>query len=320
MKGSKLLPLALRRLVSGELNPAKFRQECDRCRLEELSPEVGYGKLHSDEKRRLKQGLAIIAETVVRREREVHSLGPRYLRQYVHECAKVRERSHLLFSAVASAATRKVDEFHPKDLSLTLWSVAKVRYDKPSAVELFNTAAKQVEAKVKLYNPKNISNTVWAYATMKHNADVLFNAVAKEAQGKKLGGFAAQALSNTVWAFSSLDHHNAELFDAVANEGVVRIKEFKPQALSNMVYAFAKVQHKADAFFNAVGQVAQGKKLGDFKAQEVANTVWAFATAGHHDQELFDAIANEGVVRIREFTPQNLSNMVWAFAKVQHKA
>eukprot|EP00756_Hemistasia_phaeocysticola_P038389 Hpha_TRINITY_DN16755_c1_g1::TRINITY_DN16755_c1_g1_i23::g.79548::m.79548 len=215
MKGSKLLPLALRRLVSGELNPAKFRQECDRCRLEELSPEVGYGKLHSDEKRRLKQGLAIIAETVVRREREVHSLGPRYLRQYVHECAKVRERSHLLFSAVASAATRKVDEFHPKDLSLTLWSVAKVRYDKPSAVEFFDAAAKPVEAKVRLFNPHDMSTTTWAYATIKRRADALFDAVAKQAQGKKLGGFAAQALSNTLWSFRSLDHHSPELFDAI---------------------------------------------------------------------------------------------------------
>eukprot|EP00756_Hemistasia_phaeocysticola_P038384 Hpha_TRINITY_DN16755_c1_g1::TRINITY_DN16755_c1_g1_i13::g.79538::m.79538 len=99
MKGSKLLPLALRRLVSGELNPAKFRQECDRCRLEELSPEVGYGKLHSDEKDRLKKGLEIIAETVGRREREMHKLGAQCLRHYVYECAREGVRSELLFSA-----------------------------------------------------------------------------------------------------------------------------------------------------------------------------------------------------------------------------
>ena len=59
--------------------------------------------------------------------------------------------------------------------------------------------------------PQALSNTAWAFATAGHKAPALFEAIARQAQGR-VGEFVPQALSNTAWAFAVADARCDALF------------------------------------------------------------------------------------------------------------
>eukprot|EP00756_Hemistasia_phaeocysticola_P041032 Hpha_TRINITY_DN16895_c1_g1::TRINITY_DN16895_c1_g1_i8::g.151561::m.151561 len=167
------------RLISGELSAAEMQQACTRSRLEELCPDSRFVPRDGRSGRKHERALAMIAEAVVRREGELHALGPEQLRRLVHGYAKARQRAPRLFDVVASAAARKAEEFSPQNLALTVWAFAK---SKQGATVLFDAVAKAAKTRTKTFNPQNLSNTVWAYATLQYNADALFAAVAKAAE------------------------------------------------------------------------------------------------------------------------------------------
>eukprot|EP00756_Hemistasia_phaeocysticola_P050394 Hpha_TRINITY_DN25179_c0_g1::TRINITY_DN25179_c0_g1_i1::g.139332::m.139332 len=158
-------------LISGDLSAVEMREACTRSRLEELCPDMRFVTRDRASRRKLEGALAVIAESVVRREGELHALGPGDLRRLVHVYAKASERAPLLFSAVASAAVGKVGEFNAKNLTLVVWAFAKVKHN---AAVLFDAAAKTVEVTIRTFNPQDLSNTAWAYATIKYKARALF--------------------------------------------------------------------------------------------------------------------------------------------------
>jgi hypothetical protein len=101
-----------------------------------------------------------------------------------------------------------------------------------------------------------------------------------------VGEFNAQALSNTAWAFATAGHEAPALFEAIARQAQGRVGEFKEQALSNPAWAFAKAGHEAPALFEAIAKQAQGR-VGEFLPQHLANTAWAFAVADARCDALF---------------------------------
>eukprot|EP00756_Hemistasia_phaeocysticola_P041021 Hpha_TRINITY_DN16895_c1_g1::TRINITY_DN16895_c1_g1_i18::g.151577::m.151577 len=163
------------RLISGELSAAEMQQACTRSRLEELCPDSRFVPRDGRSGRKHERALAMIAEAVVRREGELHALGPEQLRRLVHGYAKARQRAPRLFTAVASAAVGKVGEFSPQNLTLTVWAYAK---SKQKATVLFDAVTKEAETRARTFDPQSLSNTVWAYATLQYNADAPFAAVA----------------------------------------------------------------------------------------------------------------------------------------------
>ena len=114
-----------------------------------------------------------------------------------------------LFSELADAASKRVDEFNAQELGNT------VRY-------LVGRNAYMSTAQA------------WAYATASIAAPELFDAIAASAEGR-VERFIAQNLANTAWAFATASHRAPRLLDAVAREAARRADEFKPQELANTV-------------------------------------------------------------------------------------
>eukprot|EP00756_Hemistasia_phaeocysticola_P034253 Hpha_TRINITY_DN16513_c0_g1::TRINITY_DN16513_c0_g1_i2::g.136916::m.136916 len=111
----------IERLISGQLSAAELHEACARSRLEELCTELRFVPRDGRDRQKLKEALTMIAEVAVRREAELRTLSPGHLRCLIHTYAKSTQRVPPLFSAVASAAVRKVGQFNAQNLSLTVW-------------------------------------------------------------------------------------------------------------------------------------------------------------------------------------------------------
>ena len=95
-----------------------------------------------------------------------------------------------------------------------------------------------------------------------------------------------RSLANTAWAFAKAEHEASALFEAIARQAQGRVGEFVPQDFSNAAWAFATAGHKAPDLFEAIAQQAQGR-VGEFKEQHLSNTAWAFAVADARCDALF---------------------------------
>jgi len=117
-----------------------------------------------------------------------------------------------LFSAIATAAQRRLGEFNPQSIANTSWAFATAGADAP---RLFAAIADTASSNLSAFNPQNLANTAWAFATAREDAPRLFSAIAIAAQ-PRLGEFNAQDLANTAWAFALVDWKEPQLFVALA--------------------------------------------------------------------------------------------------------
>ena len=98
------------------------------------------------------------------------------------------------------------------------------------------------------FNGRDLSNTVWALAKLQHNPgqDFLLK-VAGEAT-KKITSFSPQGLVNLALAFACFDAYDKTLMDVTCREVESKLHTFNGQDLESLTWALARLGHRSKTF------------------------------------------------------------------------
>ncbi|CAJ1358246.1 unnamed protein product [Effrenium voratum] len=205
--------------------------------------------------------------------------------------------------AVAQQAVQVVEEFKNQELTMLLWSFARLD---AAPANLISAAAREVAARD--LNAQHLANSAWAFARLM--AAELARDLALKAQ-RRAQELKAQELSSLLWALAKVRADSA-LGSRMAQQAAER--DLGPQELVNLLWSAASmVLHDEQVLHGLTSQLTD---LDAFGIQDLANGAWALAKLQQDDPAVFAAIARRLNGRCQEATSQQLANLAWAFATV----
>ncbi|CAJ1409706.1 unnamed protein product [Effrenium voratum] len=205
--------------------------------------------------------------------------------------------------AVAQQAVQVVEEFKNQELTMLLWSFARLD---AAPANLISAAAREVAARD--LNAQHLANSAWAFARLM--AAELARDLALKAQ-RRAHELKAQELSSLLWALAKVRADSA-LGSRMAQQAAE--KNLGPQELVNLLWSAASmVLHDEQVLHGLTSQLTD---LDAFGIQDLANGAWALAKLQQEDPAVFAAIARRLNGRCQEATSQQLANLAWAFATV----
>ena len=131
-----------------------------------------------------------------------------------------------------------------QELSITLWSFAKLEHVSVEVEELVETCAREAEGSLNTYSPMDLSNLAYACAHLRttsvNNAPSrLMEMVIFEAT-PRLSEFAPQGIANFIWSMAKAGAETPEAMEAAATAADERVYSLTPQGWATILWAFAK--------------------------------------------------------------------------------
>jgi len=260
----------------------------------------------------------------------------------------------LLVEHFAHVTRNSVENFSVKDLSSSLWGLARLFqacHESESALSSAHVLAAESLRRVQSLSAQCMSNALWAAARLTlrgRQGEIFADGCAEElCRRGDLSLFTSQGLANMMWAIAKLrlGTHSAGTGSLSAQRACViiveesrkRLKDFATQELSMLAWSTAKLQGRGskgrsgvkvdvpedlrhiEHFLVEVAEEAR-LRLSECSGQAISNLAWALATVDvlGHDSALgfVTEAACCATHRLSEFSPQAISNFCWALARV----
>eukprot|EP01025_Chloroclados_australasicus_P038149 TRINITY_DN3911_c0_g1_i1.p2 TRINITY_DN3911_c0_g1~~TRINITY_DN3911_c0_g1_i1.p2 ORF type:complete len:715 (-),score=106.40 TRINITY_DN3911_c0_g1_i1:5615-7759(-) len=192
---------------------------------------------------------------------------------------------------------RKADTFKSQELSITAWSLARMKMRSESVLNEISRVALQ---RTETLGPQAISNTLWAFASLNQYDANLFNALVK-ATANSFEEFDPQGLSNVLWALAQMGHYDEEFMQQVCDFLCgVEDHSFKifPVGLSQIIVALGRLNFSHERLLDRI----ISKVVQDFSRidqQSLCNTFFYWALL-KQDYEKVQSLAQEIVNRYEQ--------------------
>lgn len=171
----------------------------------------------------------------------VGELEPRGLSMAAYDCAKLGCREEAVLSALASASTRRAQDFGGKDIAKMCWAIAKTGLRDGEVFEDFWAAMEaQVPAKVHDGNVADVSMIAWSFATMEIGAQAMYHETALALLAMS-SDIPPQSLSNIVWAYASMGFYDSTVAAAVCARAITSIDAFVEFDMSDLCWGLARM-------------------------------------------------------------------------------
>eukprot|EP01023_Acetabularia_acetabulum_P019412 TRINITY_DN1988_c0_g1_i1.p1 TRINITY_DN1988_c0_g1~~TRINITY_DN1988_c0_g1_i1.p1 ORF type:complete len:629 (-),score=95.55 TRINITY_DN1988_c0_g1_i1:4678-6564(-) len=207
-----------------------------------------------------------------------------------HTSALGKSVSKYLIAEVA----RKAETFKSQELSITAWSLARMKMRSETVLHEISRVALQ---RTHSLGAQAISNTLWAFASLNQYDPELFNALV-HATADSFYEFDPQGLSNVLWALAQMGHYDEE-FMAQVCDFLCGVKESSfnifPVGLSQIVVALGRLNYKHDALLDRI----ISKVVQDFSKidqQSLCNTFFYWALL-EQDYDKLQTLAQEILTR-----------------------
>ncbi|KAH9259110.1 hypothetical protein BASA81_002730 [Batrachochytrium salamandrivorans] len=226
---------------------------------------------------------------------------------------------HFLITRMCAA-----DSFHrfsPKDLSVSLWSLATLQ--PVGSDQVMNSAAQTIltaNDELGKFTFQSIANILWSFASLHHQNNEVFALLGDELASRDWMLIKSQDIANVAWAFASLKVDHPALFEKVNIVLTLQrpklLNEFKPQELTNLAWSLATLGlcEFHDLYFN-MERIVRTRGLTKYSTRELAQLSWSLATFPPLEKEVVAQFSNWFAIEVfPQVSPKHVCLVLWCFA------
>eukprot|EP00316_Scyphosphaera_apsteinii_P020110 CAMPEP_0119304620 /NCGR_PEP_ID=MMETSP1333-20130426/5796_1 /TAXON_ID=418940 /ORGANISM="Scyphosphaera apsteinii, Strain RCC1455" /LENGTH=638 /DNA_ID=CAMNT_0007307539 /DNA_START=201 /DNA_END=2117 /DNA_ORIENTATION=- len=254
---------------------------------------------------------AAFAELQVALLKNLHNASSQELSMSAWASTVSRCYDPVLYDALSSESCSRIGEFSAQDLSVVAWAFASAGHEAPV---LFDAIARAASGQLE-FSRQGLSNLGWAFASAGHPAPALLHNAAVTAPDQ-LSSCSGSTLAQIAHSFATAGNTPPQLFDQLAAEAQGR--RLGVAELIKLAAAFARASHPAaramlKRVIKQVGACSDGG-LTQCTPEQLALLAWACAFTGIDEAPLFSRIAVRMAEKMDELSMQNLAKLAWAFA------
>ncbi|CAJ1336037.1 unnamed protein product [Effrenium voratum] len=218
-------------------------------------------------------------------------------------------------TGLLAAASARLSELCPRDVSRCAWCFAVLMSTSPVLLDMAASAAAHIHE----YSSFAISNLAWSLAKIGgqnfHQYDnscraacsAFFNAIPEAA----LAQFDASDLAGLAWALGTSSCRPG-LMRALSAEALLKMVQLEPAHLVNICWSIGKLKLSEDTFLQAAASLS----MTAFSPDALVSISWAFARASPKVFGSFHLdITKICVAKLDMLSPKSLCNLLWVLAK-----
>lgn len=171
------------------------------------------------------------------------------------------------------------------------------------------------------FDTKELSMLVWSFAKMCPNIEYVFDIVEKELHIRGISRLTNEELSLILWSFAESGNLSATLFNACQEEILSRDASlFKAHQLSQVIWAFGMATVPSLGFFG-IAEKEVLRNASHFSDKELSMILHGFSRSSAGTHKLFTKLEREVLERnIPENNPGIIPELASAFSKCSYKA
>ena len=154
------------------------------------------------------------------------------------------EPAELLAGMLLKLVERQRTAMGPRELSGSLWSMAKLRLDDDAIIAAL---IQEAWPKLSRFNPQDLANTIWALATLEYYDAAFTESLIFEAW-PRLTSFNLHELAGTIQALAKQGHYDQTFVSALTNEARPYSPYFNSKSVVKTNWALAALRHYDEAF------------------------------------------------------------------------
>lgn len=248
--------------------------------------------------------------------RELRRLKPQQVCDAVVCFGRLRYDEAGFLRTMSKTFLTKLEDFSPKQLSVTLHGLASAgAYDR-STLSLGSSVAPQIIRDFVGFTVRDLSLSLWAFAKMTHRHAPLFSKFQDGFKLTRRSDFTPQDLSMVLWSFARAGWEiNPDLLSKLTHTTAERASSFPPEALVTTCIAFAKLGFAQQPLLVDVYRSLYGK-LPSLTDAQLCYSFFLFSTSGLKDEALVRRYLFEVGQRLHHLRGQDLSNVLLASSRI----
>ena len=247
-------------------------------------------------------------------------LKPKELANVASAYGRVGGGDSLLPHIAAAAVTRAgLDQFTPNEFANTIWGFAKAGC-KSIDEAVISSFLENFAERVNEFDPRDLSLTMWALATLSVGGSSTSGSTSGSTPGSTPGSTSGGTSGSNSGSTSGATASSAPWLGRVERRVVQTIGTYNPQDLSTLLWAFAKLEFVPSFEFQASFEERAIGSIETCETQNLANMAWAYAALALPGaasvlplvSEKFEALLRDDP---RKINPTELVMVLWAYAK-----
>lgn len=226
-----------------------------------------------------------------------------------------KEQGKLFNCLGAEVRLRGVHGFDTKELSMLVWSFAKMC---PNIEYVFDIVEKELHIRgISRLTNEELSLILWSFAESGNLSATLFNACQEEILSRDASFFKAHQLSQVIWAFGMATVPSLGFFSIAEKEVLRNASHFSDKELSMILHGFSRSSAGTHKLFTKLEREVLERNIPENNPGIIPELASAFSECSYKATLMFDTM--EKVLKGTDqsvFSEQELQEIKMAFFKV----
>lgn len=226
-----------------------------------------------------------------------------------------KEQGKLFNCLGAEVRLRGVHGFDTKELSMLVWSFAKMC---PNIEYVFDIVEKELHIRgISRLTNEELSLILWSFAESGNLSATLFNACQEEILSRDASLFKAHQLSQVIWAFGMATVPSLGFFSIAEKEVLRNASHFSDKELSMILHGFSRSSAGTHKLFTKLEREVLERNIPENNPGIIPELASAFSECSYKATLMFDTM--EKVLKGTDqsvFSEQELQEIKMAFFKV----